>query len=269
MGELVELGPQGNLGADHLADLYRLPAHAPGEEDAREDLCGALRGGVPRDHVHIFRRQLPSDGPAQLRLRRSRHRPPERYSARLTSLRRPCYIKDKQDTDYPVSEGLTMQFSASIEYAIHGLVYLAVSRSTNAVLLSASRAPPPCRRATCARCSSSWHARGWLPPTAGSRADSPWRAAPRDQPGRRGAGHRRCPAHLYVHEGKEKMHGHRPVLCLGSLRAGAAADGRGARGHLHRDGGKGNNGPLPRVAEGDPMRMSAETTSFRSEEPHA
>jgi Rrf2 family protein len=30
-----------------------------------------------------------------------------------------------------------MQFSASIEYAIHGLVYLAVSRSPNAVLLSA------------------------------------------------------------------------------------------------------------------------------------
>ena len=32
LGKLVELGPQGDMGADHVADLYRVPAHPPGRK---------------------------------------------------------------------------------------------------------------------------------------------------------------------------------------------------------------------------------------------
>jgi ABC-type transport system involved in cytochrome c biogenesis permease subunit len=53
LGRLLELGPEGDLGADRLAQLRRLAAHAPDEGPARHGvgLVGAGRPG--RDHLRV------------------------------------------------------------------------------------------------------------------------------------------------------------------------------------------------------------------------
>jgi LPXTG-motif cell wall-anchored protein len=49
LGRLLELGPEGNLGADRLVELCRLAAHAPDEGAARHGL-GLVGPGRPGSH---------------------------------------------------------------------------------------------------------------------------------------------------------------------------------------------------------------------------
>jgi ABC-type transport system involved in cytochrome c biogenesis permease subunit len=67
LGRLLELGPEGNLGADRLAQLRGLAAHAPDEGPARrgERLVGA--GGPGGHDLRLPRREHVPVGPAQLR----------------------------------------------------------------------------------------------------------------------------------------------------------------------------------------------------------
>ena len=46
LGRLLELGPEGNLGADRVAELCILAAHAPDEGFARRHLCLVGAGGL-------------------------------------------------------------------------------------------------------------------------------------------------------------------------------------------------------------------------------
>jgi hypothetical protein len=57
LGWLLELGPQGNLGADRLAQLRRLAAHAPDEGAARHGVGLVGAGGAGGDHLRLPRRQ--------------------------------------------------------------------------------------------------------------------------------------------------------------------------------------------------------------------
>ena len=67
---LLDLGPQGDLGAYHVDSVCYLPASADAEEAERQGHglvhCHRRPGGA----VHLHRRQYPAAGPPFLRLRR-------------------------------------------------------------------------------------------------------------------------------------------------------------------------------------------------------
>ncbi len=68
LGVVLELGPEGRLGADHLAHLRGLPPHAVDARLARTAL-GVLRHHRLRHRdVHLLRRHLPAAGTACIRV---------------------------------------------------------------------------------------------------------------------------------------------------------------------------------------------------------
>ena len=67
LGRLLELGPQGNVGADRLAELRRLAAHAPYERSARHGVGLVGAGGSGRHHFRLSGGEYVPLGFAQLR----------------------------------------------------------------------------------------------------------------------------------------------------------------------------------------------------------
>ncbi|CAG9204543.1 hypothetical protein BVI434_1920011 [Burkholderia vietnamiensis] len=67
VGRLLELGPEGNLGADRVAQLRGVAAHAPDEGAARDGRRMVGAHGPARDDVRVPRRQHVPVRAAQLR----------------------------------------------------------------------------------------------------------------------------------------------------------------------------------------------------------